>query len=269
LTTLPGVGLKIVETDEPLLRLIEGPRESLSACLHLPELQTSGIYLLLGETRPIVLAVGSSEFLPTLFEHWVAHGTAWTTALLYTARLGRWSPTELSALKSSVTEALAADLSPGLEPGASLSTRESHEQAAILRKLTEFLGLKLFPATELPALAQGAETYYLNTGAVQARAERRGADFIVLAGSIGRRTPATDVSWIVPLQDALIENHTLLVNGGSFTLTADHPFGSAAQAASVFLGRKSSGFFDWKRGDGTCLGQLERFIDSADEPTAS
>jgi hypothetical protein len=272
----PYEGVKIAECDSPLLRAIEIPRDSLRFVSAIPELDTAGLYVLLSEVQAgeSQVLVGAAQALSRMLERRAASLNAWRTAIFITSRFSAWSLEELSLLE----QRLNLKISPGnatalpggtVLPGDPASLIGAAEVEAILR-LLELLGHRL-ETPRAPREATDLEDllYYCSTGPVLGKGRRSGAQFTVLAGSVGRRAAPESLSPVGALQLRLIEAGDVRVCGESLIFQSDCLFPSQAQAAGALLGHASSGFFDWKRGNGQTLGQIERFIDIADEPRSS
>jgi hypothetical protein len=272
--TLPLKRVRIAESDHPLLRVIEVDRSSATVCADIPELKTSGLYLLLTEATPAgeILTIGTTEALSTLFHTWAQAPIPWSTALLITGRFGALSLPQLAALQGRLLDTLNCasslqDVALSRAPPAMDAGAQSICDAAYtgVKQLIEVLGHSLFSsANDLSPVVDAL--YHCIAGSVIGKARRCGPEFIVLKDSVGQRTSPADLSSVSALQRALIETGIVQVRGESLIFLKDHAFTSPAHAASALLGRSTSGFLDWKSAEGRALAQIERYLDVADEP---
>ena len=268
-------GVKIAECDNPLLRAIEIPRDSLRFVSAIPELSTAGLYVLLSEVQEdqTQVIVGAAQDLTPLLERCATSFKGWRTAIFITRRFSAWSLEELSILEHrlifKISPANATPLPKGLLLEENARTALGAGEVESILRLLELLGhrLEMHGAPSDSAAPDKDRLYYCSTGPVLGKGRRVGTQFAVLAGSVGRR--AAPASTVNALQLRLIEAGEVQVHGESLIFHNDCLFPSQAQAAAALLGHASSGFFDWKRGNGQTLGQIERFIDIADEPQSS
>jgi len=269
----PFEGVKIAECDNPLLRAIEIPRDSSHFACAIPELDTAGLYVLLNEMREggRDILVGAAQMLPALIEGCATSLKGWHTAIFISRRFSSWNLEELTRLEAGLNSRIRAGSALALTPHRPLDgepLRLFTEIQGICR-LVELLGHRL-DAPAAAALAPAEDLlYHLRAGPVLGKGRRLGEEFVVLAGSVGRRAAADSLSPASASQLRLLENGDVRVCGESLIFQRDSLFPSQAQAAGALLGHCTSGFFDWKRGSGRTLGQIERFIDTADEPTST
>ncbi|PTA66924.1 DUF4357 domain-containing protein [Deinococcus arcticus] len=106
--------------------------------------------------------------------------------------------------------------------------------------------------TTAPAGAATGPTFKLNTSGVQAQAQVRAGQFVVLAGSTARaeEVPSLANHTYAQLRANLRATGQLVEAGaGQLRFTADTPFASPSAAAVAVLGRTANGKLEWKRED--------------------
>jgi hypothetical protein len=88
-----------------------------------------------------------------------------------------------------------------------------------------------------------------NNAGTEACAEFRGADIVVLAGSIIRDRWVGKGSWdsgYRQLREQLIKSGTVIQKEEGLTFEEDYAFSSLSASAAVVLGRASNGRIEWK-----------------------
>lgn len=113
------------------------------------------------------------------------------------------------------------------------------------------------PATKMaaapPAALDGLAVTLRRKG-VEARAEYRGDNFVVLMGSSARSDATASLSpSYVQLRQSLLMQRVLLPRGDQLTAQTDIPFDSPTAAASVLLGTNVNGLAVWTLDDGRPL----------------
>lgn len=119
----------------------------------------------------------------------------------------------------------------------------------------------------------GTPIFELNSSGVQARAQLRTGQFVVLAGSLARRneSPALANHSYVSLRPDLVAQG-VLADGtdGQLIFTRDAPFSSPSAAAVAVLGRASNGRVTWKvEGSNTTYGEWTELHPNSPSPERS
>ena len=265
-------GLRVAESTGPLLRVVEVPRASVANALALPELHQPGLLCLLapetGEGAYVRRMTRALNLTAALDEAWL-QDPRWRTALLVTGRFGAIPATELANREYWLRLALDypdtalqqggvyGRSEPAIWPELPVEGAQWAESA---KRLIHALGhaLRPAPAADRPVAGEpDPDLLTLTLGAEHAHGRVDGERFVLLQGSAGRRAPASQRA-VRELQDLLIAEGVLTLQNEHFYLTENHDCDSAGQAASLVLGRSSTGFFEWKRPNGETLAQQQR-----------
>ena len=265
-------GLRIVEKSNWIGTVLVFPRALLPQVKTRPELQQTGVYLLLGP-RPDgegeMLYVGEGDPIRPRLESHYAQKDFWTRAIGFTTTTaGQLNKAHVQFLESRlIALARAAKRLPldnanqPAEP--SLSEADRADMLVFLNQMLGMLpvlGVHAFEAA--PAVTAKASPVLSCKGkGVQASGYEASQGFVVKAGSqaVAEAVPsmAQHVRGIFDLRQELIANGVLALADGLYRLTQDYSFSSPSTAAAVVLGRSANGRIEWKDAQGRTLKALQ------------
>jgi hypothetical protein len=264
-------GLRIVERFNASARAVVFPRALLPQVKARPELQQTGVYLLLGP-RPDgegdLLYVGEGDpILPRLQDH-QSKKDFWTRAIGFVAVGGLLNKAHVQFLEARlIALARAAKRVPldnGNFPGEpTLSEADRADMEVFLAHMLGMLpvlGVHAFESA--PAVAAKASPVLSCKGkGVLASGYEASQGFVVKAGSqaVAESVPsmAQHVRGMYDIRQELIANGVLALEGGFYRFTQDYAFSSPSTAAAVVLGRSANGRIEWKDAQGRTLKALQ------------
>lgn len=282
-------GLRIVERFNASARAVVFPRALLPQVKARPELQQTGVYLLLGP-RPDgegeLLYVGEGDpILPRLQDH-QSKKDFWTRAIGFVAVGGLLNKAHVQFLEARlIALARAAKRVPldnGNFPGEpTLSEADRADMEVFLAHMLGMLpvlGVHAFEQVKRPfpeAVAQhstvGACTETPDAHEQPATVElfcsgkgfkARGNDavqgFVVFAGSeVSPAAGASLTGSVERLRRDLLAAGVLKMEGGIHQFSQDYVFSSPSTAASMVLGRSANGRIEWRDAQGRTLKALQ------------
>ena len=264
-------GLRIVERFNASARAVVFPRALLPQVKTRPELQQTGVYLLLGP-RPDgegeLLYVGEGDpILPRLQKH-QSEKDFWTRAIGFVAVGGLLNKAHVQFLEARlIALARAAKRVPldnanqPAEPTLSEGDRADMEVfLAHMLGMLPVLGVHAFESA--PAVAAKASPVLSCKGkGVLASGYEASQGFVVKAGSqaVAESVPSMQqhVRGMFDLRQELIANGVLALADGLYRFTQDYSFSSPSTAAAVVLGRSANGRIEWKDAQGRTLKELQ------------
>ena len=264
-------GLRIVERFNASARAVVFPRALLPQVKARPELQQTGVYLLLGP-RPDgegeLLYVGEGDPIRPRLESHYAQKDFWTRAIGFVAVGGLLNKAHVQFLEARlIALARAAKRVPldnanqPTEPSLSEADRADMEVfLAHMLGMLPVLGVHAFESA--PAVAAKASPVLSCKGkGALASGYEASQGFVVKAGSqaVAESVPSMQqhVRGMFDLRQELIANGVLALVDGLYRFTQDYSFSSPSTAAAVVLGRSANGRIEWKDAQGRTLKALQ------------
>jgi hypothetical protein len=264
-------GLRIVERFNASARAVVFPRALLPQVKARPELQQTGVYLLLGP-RPDgegeLLYVGEGDpILPRLQKH-QSEKDFWTRAIAFVAVGGLLNKAHVQFLEARLIALARAAKRVPLDNGnfPSEPTLSEADRADMEVFLSHMLGmlpvLGVHAFESAPAVAAKASPVLSCKGkGVLASGYEASQGFVVKAGSqaVAETVPSMQqhVRGMFDLRQELIANGVLALVDGLYRFTQDYSFSSPSTAAAVVLGRSANGRIEWRDGQGRTLKALQ------------
>lgn len=264
-------GLRIVDRFNASARAVVFPRALLPQVKNRPELQQTGVYLLLGP-RPDgegdLLYVGEGDpILPRLQDH-QSKKDFWTRAIGFVAVGGLLNKAHVQFLEARLIALARAakrvpldnSNSPG-EPTLSEADRADMEVfLAHMLGMLPVLGVHAFESA--PAVTAQANPVLSCKGkGVLASGYESSQGFVVKTGSqaVADSVPSVKqhVRGMFDLRQELVANGVLVLADGLYRFTQDYSFSSPSTAAAVVLGRSANGRVEWKDAQGRTLKALQ------------
>jgi len=265
-------GLRIVEKSNWIGKALVFPRALLPQVKPRPELQQTGVYLLLGP-RPDgegeMLYVGEGDPIRPRLESHYAQKDFWTRAIGFTTTTaGQLNKAHVQFLEARlIALAKAAKRLPldnAYQPNEpSLSEADRADMEVFLNHMLGMLpvlGVHAFEQAPAPT-AKVSPMLTCKGKGVLATGFEASQGFVVKAGShaVAESVPsmAQHVRGMFDLRQELIANGVLSLAGGLFCFTQDFSFSSPSTAAAVVLGRSANGRIEWKDSQGRTLKALQ------------
>ena len=263
-------GLRIVERFNASARAMVFPRALLPQVKARPELQQTGVYLLLGP-RPDgegeLLYVGEGDpILPRLQDH-QSKKDFWTRAIGFVAVGGLLNKAHVQFLEARlIALARAAKRVPldnGNFPGEpTLSEADRADMEVFLAHMLGMLpvlGVHAFESA--PAVAAKASPVLSCKGkGVLASGYEASQGFVVKAGSqaVKAVTPSfTQMAAACELRADLLKNGVLVEEVDALRFTQDYVFSAPSSASDIVLGGCTNGRVTWKDAQGRTLKELQ------------
>lgn len=254
------------------------PRTQVKEALARPEASHTGVYFLLGEKDGAPLAyIGEAESVARRIRQHAADRDWWTDAYIVTTSadaLHKAHARYLEARLIAVAREAAATLDNGTAPeptSLNEAARANMETfIATLLMILPAMGVTLFQSGKRPSAsvsdepAAAIDRFRLETptNGVAGEAILKGAEFIVRAGSVARRTwmgkSEHDLGYR-KLHARLVEEGVLVQDDTRAVFAQDYAFRTPSAAARVLNGRTANGHLEWTRvDDGRTYGEWER-----------
>lgn len=264
-------GLRIVERFNASARAVVFPRALLPQVKARPELQQTGVYLLLGP-RPDgegdLLYVGEGDPIRPRLESHYAQKDFWTRAIGFVATGGLLNKAHVQFLEARLIALARAAKRVPLDNGnfPSEPTLSEADRADMLVFLDHILGmlpvLGVHAFESAPAVAAKASPVLSCKGkGVLASGYEASQGFVVKAGSqaVTESVPSMQqhVRGMYDVRQELIANGVLTMADGLYRFTQDYSFSSPSTAAAVVLGRSANGRIEWKDAQGRTLKELQ------------
>ena len=264
-------GLRIVERFNASARAVVFPRALLPQVKARPELQQTGVYLLLGP-RPDgegeLLYVGEGDPIRPRLESHYAQKDFWTRAIGFVAVGGLLNKAHVQFLEARLIALARAAKRVPLDNGnfPNEPTLSEADRADMLVFLDHMLGmlpvLGVHAFESAPAVAAKASPVLSCKGkGVLASGYEASQGFVVKAGSqaLAESVPSMQqhVRGMYDVRQALIANGVLALAEGLYRFTQDYSFSSPSTAAAVVLGRSANGRIEWRDAQGRTLKELQ------------
>lgn len=264
-------GLRIVKRFNASARAVVFPRALLPQVKTRPELQQTGVYLLLGP-RPDgegdLLYVGEGDPIRPRLESHYAQKDFWTRAIGFVAVGGLLNKAHVQFLEARLIALARAAKRVPLDNGnfPNEPTLSEADRADMLVFLDHMLGmlpvLGVHAFESAPAVAAKASPVLSCKGkGVQASGYEASQGFVVKAGSLAvtEAVPSLQqhVRGVFDMRHELIGNGVLALAEGLYRFTQDYSFSSPSMAAAVVLGRSANGRIEWKDAQGRTLKELQ------------
>lgn len=248
------------------------PRDRLQAALERSELQTQGLYFLIGENEDAQekLYIGESEDISTRLRSHNKNKDFWSTALVFFSKDQRLNKAHVKYLEEllikEIMEAKRVILENGNQPQ---QTRLSESEEANVLIFAENIKLVLgsigyvFMKKTDEYEKEKTDVYICEGPDAVARGRYTTEGMVVLAGALIRKEFVDSV----PQNHALRTKRAELLNQGvlkeenytQYRFTRDYVFGSPSTAAAIVKARHTNGWTDWKReSDGKTMDEVIR-----------
>ncbi|MDI1238499.1 MAG: GIY-YIG nuclease family protein [Polaromonas sp.] len=269
-------GLRLVERSNWVGKALMFPRALLPQVKQRPELNQTGVYLLLGpreDGEGDMLYIGEGDPIKPRLENHYAQKDFWTRAVCFVATPGQLNKAHVQFLESNLVRlaktAKRLPLDNGNHPAEpTLSEADRADMLVFLDNMLGMLPVLGVHAFELPAKQAATPTAQLTCKGkgIVATGYEGTQGFVVKAGSqaVAEAVPSMQLhvrGMYDTRQKELIANGVLVPEsaapGSAYRLTQDYVFSSPSTAAAVLLGRSANGRIEWKDAFGRTLKELQ------------
>jgi hypothetical protein len=268
--------LKVVEKSNWIGRGLVIPRPMFADSRGRPELDRTGVYLLIGPSETSSLPavyVGEGDPVKPRLEQHARNKDFWTHAVVFTSKDSNLNKAHVQRLESRLVELANAAKRCVLENGnmpapPSLSEAEEAFAEGFLDNILlclPILGYGLFEtaASATTGIANSDAsgiTLHLRAKGIEATGADTAAGFVVRAGSRAvtddKMAPSTHAN-MRDMRDELVRQNVFVTDGDCLRLAQDYLFASPSLAAGVMLGRPANGRVEWKAADGRTLKDIQ------------
>ncbi len=246
--------------------ILVAPRVKIKDALARKEAKHTGVYVLLGDQGGDSLAyIGEGEDVSNRIRNHDSAKDWWGKAIIITSAADNLHKAHVKYLESRLIEMASAVSAIKLENG-TVPARSSLSEAAranmeeflgTLHIVLPALGITIFQNKTRPShdLAQSSDRisprFVLETPkhSVNAIAELRGAEFVVLKGSTARQEWASKAHTqhgYKQLHDELVANGVLDCSTMPARFSENYAFNSPSAAAAIINGRSANGRLEWR-----------------------
>jgi len=267
-------GLRLAEITTRIVQVVEIPRPQLDTFLAREESKSVGAYFLVARSESEAgnqsVYVGETEELGARLKQHQAAKDFWDRALCVISRTQSLTKTHVRFLEwlciQEIQKAGRFKLvngTTGACPHASEALKaEILEVYDTARTLLSTLGFRLFDplVSEVAKADKQARFYCKGAGGAQGEGYLTNEGFVVLKGSIARKTPAKSFMKYKSnkVRDELLAAGKLVDQEDHLTYAEDVLHSSPSAAADCVLGRNSNGWTEWKNKDGVDLHTMYR-----------
>lgn len=265
-------GLRLVERSNWIGKAIMFPRALLPSIKQRPEVNQTGVYLLLGpreDGEGEMLYVGEGDPIKPRLESHYAQKDFWTRAVCFVAGQGQLNKAHVQYLEASLIrlakEAKRLPLDNANQPAdPSLSEADLADMNVFLGNMLGMLpvlGINAFERAQAKAQSGAAHLLFAKGKGVSAQGFEGTQGFVVKGGSqaVAEAVPSMEqhVRGMFEIRQELIRNGVLARQGDHYVFTQDYAFSSPSTAAAVVLGRSANGRVEWKDKSGRTLKELQ------------
>lgn len=263
-------GIKLVEKSNWTGVGLVFPQALYAEARKRPELQRTGVYLLVGPGESVQLPklyIGEGDpILPRLNQH-ESKKDWWTHAVAFTSKDQNLNKAHIQYLESRLVQLAAQakrcqldNCNTPLAP--SLSEADRADAESFLHDILLCMPILGYPFFEPAPLAKAKTIRYtLTAKGLKAEGFESPEGFVVTKGSQASLQEAPSIhDYLKELRSGLQKQGVLVPGNKGLVLTQDYPFASPSTAAGVLAGRSANGREMWKTNEGYSLKQVQEGI---------
>jgi hypothetical protein len=260
-----AMGIRTAEISNWTGKAIAGPRTEMDVLLTRPELDSPGVYILIGsdESGDSRIYIGEAECVKNrLRQH--RDKEFWVQVIAFISKdenltKGHIKYLEAELIKKAVLVGKAS-LENSQGGNAVLPESDIADMKVFLSKLYQLLpvlGTDVFSAT-IRKKTTAANTLYCKKRGLVATGQRSAKGFLVFKDSQAALTETGSIPDNIRAARArLVEKNVLVLSGETFVFSCDYECTSPSYASSIVRGAASNGLLDWKNKDGKSLREIE------------
>lgn len=265
--------LRVGEVSNWTGKALAAPRTELEDLLAREELESSGIYFLLGvdpDTGAALAYIGEAEVIRERLRQHKAKDF-WTSVVVFVSKDENLTKAHIRFLENRLLQEAkligryALENSNSSNPKLPESDREDMEvYLSRIRQVLPVLGSDLLSPISGSIKQTRQQNYLLcKIKNALARGRRTEGGFVVFKDSTAvstlRPSAETQHPFVVALRHKLVQDGTLIEKDGVYVFAKDAEFTSPSAAAAVIHGGGANGLTAWKNESGKTLKELEEF----------
>lgn len=249
------------------------PRNTLKKCIDRPELQTTGVYLLIGSINTLEknqIYIGEAEDIyKRLLQH-VKEKDFWNDAIVFISKDENLNKAHIKYLENRLHEiALNANryeiINTQIPTQSSISESDRAEMEEFLSNvltLVNTLGYNVFEKIiESPETEEELkhDLFFINsTRGAEGTGKPTSEGFVVFKNSkIADPITNSYPKSMKKLRSSMLVDGKIIKSGDGLILKEDNLFSSSSSAAMIVMGRSANGLVEWKMKDGKTLHEFE------------
>lgn len=251
------------------------PRNSIKICTDRPEIQTTGVYMLLNKSSDLSekgqLYIGEAENIFKRLSQHVKEKDFWNEAIVFISKDDNLNKAHIKYLENRLheiaTSANRYELINNQRPTQSSISEsdkaEMEEFLANILTLVSTLGYNAFEQirqSDIEKQPDKKEDLFFITATRGAKGigKTTSEGFVVFENSqvadpVTNSYPKT----MRKLRDTLIYERIIIKESDKFVLKSDYLFSSSSSAAMIIMGRSANGLTEWKMNSGKTLQDFE------------
>lgn len=250
------------------------PRRQVKQCSDRTELQSTGVYLLLGKSESnesyTQLYLGEAEIIYKRLNEHLSTKDFWNEVICFVSKDENLNKAHIKYIENRLYEiASKVDRSEIVngnvpnKPNISESDQAEMEQFIDnIKLMVNTLGYKIFDElitqNENSSNNQDVKVYINAARGANASGQMTNEGFVVTKNSeIADSTTNSFPKSMKKLRDNLIKEGIIEIQEDIYKLTKDYLFSSPSAAASIVMGRSANGLNEWKSEDGRVLKSIE------------
>lgn len=260
-------GIKVVEKSNWTGVGLVFPQALYAEARKRPELQRTGVYLLVGPGESVQLPklyIGEGDpILPRLNQH-ESKKDWWTHAVAFTSKDQNLNKAHIQYLESRLVQLAAqakrCQLDNGNTPLApSLSEADRADAESFVQDILLCMPILGYPFFEQASEAKAiSRHYHLSARGVQAEGFESSEGFVVLKGSQAAVDERPSIhGYLKEMRRSLLKEGVMKVTGQHLVFSQDFSFASPSTAAGVVVGGAANGREMWRTVEGRTLKDIQ------------
>lgn len=245
------------------------PRIKIKECADRNDLNSTGVYLLLGKDNAgkDLVYIGEAESILKRLNQHLTQKDFWNETIIFISKDENLNKAHIKYLENRLHEIAKSanryivenNIIPTQSSISESDKAEMEEFIEYIKMLVNTLGHKLFEEKREFKPKQQQEIFSIKAArGAEGSGEPTSDGFVVLKNS---RAAATFVNSIPPnfitYRQKLIDEGILINKGDYFEFTDDYIFSSPSTAAVIVMGRNANGLIEWKNKEGKTLKEFE------------
>ena len=260
--------IKIADITSRTIQTILIPRSSLEEVSKREEVQSVGVYFLIGsseDTAKPILYIGEAENVISRLKQHNQKKEFWNVALVAVSKTQFFTKSHVKFLEwycyESAKKADRYSLENGQIPTKSYIPEpveaDLMDNFETIKVLVSTLGYPIFDTIAKPKAKKDILT--CKGKDAEAQGEYTEDGFVVFEGSTSNIDESNSISkWISTMRTKLQDQGVLKKDGNVLVFSSNYLFNSPSGAAGVVLGRSANGWIEWKYQDGKTLDEVKR-----------
>lgn len=251
-------------------KALAAPRNEFDGLLARDEAQGSGVYFLTGvdaENDRAAVYIGEAESIRDRLKSHLEKDF-WNHVIFFVSKDENLTKAHIRYLEGRLIEQAKevgrATVTNSQGSGAKLPESDREDMEIFLEKVHQLLptlGADFLVPTTVQQMAKAKQSSLIcEIKGLQAVGAQSATGFVVFKGSqavLEERPAAHKYPWVINSRKRLLDDGTLVEEGGALVFARDTEFPSPSTAAAVIHGGTANGLVAWKSKDGKTLKELE------------